>query len=1286
MSIELKNLPSLIAIPYSETLKRDSIQRKDFQRITLENALSLNAVISLANYYEQNRPSEDDNKKEKFPELKNFDLGQISVGTWNMFSRETTRAMGTIPKALFLNNIYDMYHGNLAKEWDNLSGTLISIRNKDAHGELIPADKLGAELDKRQEILDKFVSMLDFYKDYKLIVPTSTTLENGKVVYNCRDFSGLLDSAISINNSKDDLELMRVYLYNSKSNRALCLNPMLVAHPISTENKEVKLFLYSKTSNKKLGNLHYLSLDSSRDFTFDNTELIGDYLTAAQICEEFQSFRIYTEDPSLHDQKKPVLAINRKLSNDFISNNEILEIQLLIKNEGDATAENVKITMNYPHDNFEICNKDGEKMNLKKGIGELFEDELSIDSGQSYELKLYFSPKDSGQYEFPEIIVNYEYTDFQGNLVKPKTEKDGTTINIETGASLYCTVYDPADPFSLAPVININMHVDFGLDEKGNKRIFAYIGETIPLTITITNQGLGVAKDVDFTVFVPDGILIDQTNTNWKGNINPLQEVSKTFDMKLIIPGIHSISIRDVVFKNQDNIQYKTNGGVLNFLVRNNPEVQYRQLMQQVWADLEIDDEELDEMKYLSKKYGKILDDSVKKAIETDEKMKVIKSIIANIATSKGFKLVEKAVNGNRIIYAYNVIDCPILIIDYDNQDDIKIYLRADLQGKYPVELVSIKGYIRNLSMAKIGMKDPTEGRPQDFQGGTNALKGLLGRAIGWIEKHDWLQLQLKYNFANSLGISPERIITKCKGAKIEYLIQSITDEPNKDEMISSFWTYFDEKNNLHLVAKVNADVNVRKQLVDKGYKTLTMQSETENIPFVEATSTTSYFKINSQRVNNEKDKEEFAMSLIKLILISLEEQNSQLINILQNKGVEASQIESIMLVHNTLFESYSTIKESEKFVGMIFKLDFEDKARGYNLDIEYFAIKKLPLYQDKQLVLKINTSKNGVNLHLRNLNDSIIDKHTDSISFNKSKVPFVINDVKAVSESLQYIMLNAIKKSDEELIKPNYYLIKAVMEREWVGSLDTLFETIIEFKQLDRIPTIEEINSHFAENEINIKINKTYSFLKVTFSINKWENFVFYNSKEGFTINEEYMDDIIKALDNYEIIVDDFTANFHKLKFILNKLNVINNPASGLRKIKSNRIYFSVYDRSSYCHYEFENHKSKYIRIGLMPKSDKPKGEYIINQVKKLVQSESKPSIYGLEPVFAEMEYLETKKGWKPNTTALFIPFSSAEELIDLEFINRLVNINNEYIKLVFPEEDLEQITFRNANAEDIT
>ena len=1262
MPIELKNLPSLIAIPYSETLKKDSIQRKDFQRLVLENALTLNSIIAISDFYNHNRKREDDSdrKLNTLPNVPNIDLGQISVGTWNMFSREFSKVLKTDPKGTFLNNIVDLYHGSAAKEWENLAGSLITIRNKDAHGELIAADKLTAELDKRQEILDKFISMLDFYKDYKLIVPTSTTLENGKVVYNCRDFSGLLDSAISIYNSKDDLDVMRVYLYNTKTSRALCLNPMLIAHPVSKENNEINLFLYSKTTNKKLGNLHYLSLDSSKDFTVDNTENLGDFLTSSEICEEFQSFRIYVEDPSLHDQKKPIIAISRKLSNDFISNNDLLEMQLIIKNEGDSTAENVNIILNYPSNNFIICNKEGEKLNLKKGIEELFDDELSIDSGQSYELKLYFVPKDSGQYEFPEIVVNYEYTDFQGNVVKPKTEKDGTTINIETGASLFCTVYDPADPFSLAPVINISMQVDFGLDEKGNKRIFAYIGETIPLTITITNQGLGVAKDVDFTVFVPEGIIIDQTNTNWKGNINPLQEVSKTFDMKLIIPGIHSISIRDVVFKNQNNILYKTNGGVLNFLVRNNPEIQYRQLMQQVWTDLEIDDDELDEMKYLSKKYGKILEDSVKKAIETDEKMKVIKSIISNISSTKGFKLIEKSVNGNRIIYAYNVIDCPIIMIDYGNSDDIKIYLRADLQGKYPIEIVSVKGYIRNLSMSKIGMNEPIEGSPQDFKGGASALKGLLGRAIGWIEKHDWLQVQLKHNFANGLGISGEQISAKMFGNRMTYSL-------NKYILLSEFYTYFDNKNNLHLIAKFDRDLSERKKLVELGSKFMKMNAETELNAFDETGgSASSLLYVGNQKVNNDDDRMKFSNKLILFILQILELQNNELENILISKNIEEEQILKIMLVHNSLLSEYAQIKTKENIKALLFKLDFEDKGKNYNLEITYYAIKDLPIYQQKQEVLKIKADKKNINFLPKNFDETIIDRKSNVFVIRKSPEPYLINEILDLGDEFLPFIQSMLVYSGNEKIIPGYHIIKKMMEEEWVTSIHKVIEYLIEHGNQ---ASYDELQSFFDENEIPGKINGIMKQFKVSFARFQFENFLESSSStQTISILNDFLPQVIKAKDDYSFKLDPYWLAIQQLKELHRNL------------MKHEFVPDHMKRKSGYLGYGatfgawigIDMNKGS-IRISIQQLQNTPEVEILTEAINTI------PNVNGFE-----IEYIKdlTKLFNKGVTGAkIFIPYDNIIEIFSNEWLNNFFKTYNQFIQIFLIEENLDKFYLRELN-----
>ena len=1133
MPIELKNLPSLIAIPYSETLKKDSIQRKDFQRLVLENALTLNSIIAISDFYNHNRKREDDSdrKLNTLPNVPNIDLGQISVGTWNMFSREFSKVLKTDPKGTFLNNIVDLYHGSAAKEWENLAGSLITIRNKDAHGELIAADKLTTELDKRQDILDKFVNMLSFYNDYLLIVPYKAELIEGKINYICKEFNGLTESTVTISDSKDELESFRVYLYNKKNSTALCLNPMIVANPTSSENPDIKLFLYSKTNNKKLGNLHYLAIDSSRDFNFDVTEIIGDYFTPAEICEEFQSFRIVVEDPSLHDQKKPELNISRTLKSDFISKNDLIEMSLKIKNAGEAIAENLEIKLNYAKNHFILCDNVGEELNQSDALQQVFGEELNLESNQSLDYSFYFKPLDSGQYEFPSFTIEYEYTDYQGNTVKPKIDKEGVATNIEQVPSVYCTVFDPGDPYSLAPVINVNIDVDFGKDEKGNSRIYAYIGETIPLSVTLKNQGLGVAKDVDFTVFLPKGIEITGSSKHWNGNINPLQTVTKTYDLTLREPGIHSINIREIIYFNNDDESFKTTGGSYSLLVRNKPEVQYRQLMQNVWADLNLDDDEKDELTYFAKKFGKLILDETKLNIEVDEKIKIIKSALSSISTSKGFKLLEKMASGDRILYAYNSYECPIMVVDYADRSNLKLFLRADLQGKFPLELITIKGLVRTIPMNKIGFDEPVEGVPQSLSGGTNMLKGLLGRAIGWIEKHDWLQLQMRNFFAKTLAISNEQLSAKLFTKQFYYNIE--TENNNNDYLIREFATYFDERNNLHLVAKVEADISTRRKLVEKGYKFMSQQGKDATIAYEESTNATSFLYVGTQKINNDDDKHKFANKLVQMLLTALEDQNHFLEDTLKRKGIETEQITSIMKIHNGLLDVYNQEKNALGLTGLIFKMNHEDKGKNYNLDITYYAIKELPLYGDKQKIIYINANKKGVSLYFRNMGDEIIDKYPDLFSMVKGFYPYQVDvNFEYMNECILYNLNN----NNFIVAKKNYHFLKEFLDNTWTSRMDVVLEKLL---SEDEPVGFSDFQEHFDEVGAGGKFKNFVSHYNAWIRNYDLESIFDVNTQErNICIKEDYKIIAKKALENMTDNSTDDQKALHNLKKVLNTLN----------------------------------------------------------------------------------------------------------------------------------------------------
>ncbi len=1278
MPIELKSLPSLIAIPYSETLKKDSIQRKDFQRLVLENALTLNAIVAISDFYNHNRKrtEETDKKYQILPNVPNIDLGQISVGTWNMFSREFTRVLKTDQKNAFNTNIIDMYHGSTAKEWENVAGSLITIRNKDAHGELIAADKLTAELDKRQEIIDKLVNILSFYNDYILIVPYDSEVIEGKFTYLCKEFNGLTESTISISESKDDMEFYRVYLYNKKNSTALCLNPMIVANPTSKENSDTKLFLYSKTANKKLGNLHYLAIDSSRDFVFDDNQIQGKFFSPSLICEEFQAFRIVVEDPSLHDQKKPELSILRTLKTDFISKNDLLEMTLKIKNSGEAIAENMEIKFNYAANHFAFCNKDGDDITGNNVLNDIFGDELNLESGQNLDYTFYFKPKDSGQYEFPSFTIEYEYTDYLGNPVKPKIDKEGVATNIEQVPALYCTVFDPGDPFSLAPVINVKIDIDFGKDDKGADRIYAYIGETIPLTVTLKNQGLGVAKNVDFSVFLPKGVEITGSSKHWNGNINPLQTITKTYDLTLKEPGIHSINIREIIYFNNDNESFKTTGGSYSLLVRNKPEVQYRQLMQQVWADLNLDDDEKEELGYFLRKFGKLITPESMLNIEIDEKIKIIKSAISAIAVSKGFKLLEKIASGDRILFAYNSFECPILVLDFADKKNLKIYLRADLQGKYPIEIITIKGVVRSIPMNKIGFDEPIEGNAQSLTGGINMLKGLLGRAIGWIEKHDWLQLQLRTFFAKALSISIDQLSAKLFTRQFYYKIES--ENKNNDYLIKEFATYFDSKNNLHLVAKVDADITTRKKLVEKGYKYMGAQPKESEIAYSDSTNATTFLYVGTQKINNDDDKEKYAKKLIQMLLTALEEQNYLLEDVLKKKGIEPEQVTAIMQTHNTLLQVYEQEKATLGLTGLIFKLNYEDKGKNYNLDITYYAIKELPLYQEKQKFLAIKCNKKEILLNFRNISEEIIERDIEKIKISKDFYPYTINTeiLQEVSSDFLEILKFALTKSNVEKTLPNYYFLKYFIDNNIVNNFGWLCKAI---NENNGSISSDEIKEYYKANDINSGLGGQWANLNVSFQKIGVEVPITFESKEKlYTFkagNDSIMQKLLSDFQGRSMKEEEFQA--WNLKKLFNS-TLIDNEYLAVKPDTTSWFTLVLRNTPFYkTHKDYTGLEIRAIKNILNFQYRVSKFDYTIDLYdyykEKSLQLQENPIIDNLKIkfLFDDTKDYAQKAIWRVGPQlSIEYPFAYQTDIFDIEKIKQMIIDLNKINQFLFPEE----------------
>ena len=134
--------------------------------------------------------------------------------------------------------------------------------------------KLKEELDDRQDMLIKLFDMLSFYNDSTLLVPISVELIDRQMQRQVRVFEGL-EETTRVTNSLPEYQstgyvpLLHTPGIQNDSDKnlglgnaeILSLHPMILVQPYE---QGMHLFIYSKTLNRKRGNLNYLGINKSK--------------------------------------------------------------------------------------------------------------------------------------------------------------------------------------------------------------------------------------------------------------------------------------------------------------------------------------------------------------------------------------------------------------------------------------------------------------------------------------------------------------------------------------------------------------------------------------------------------------------------------------------------------------------------------------------------------------------------------------------------------------------------------------------------------------------------------------------------------------------------------------------------------------------------------------------------------------------------------------------------------------------------------------------------------------
>ena len=821
--------PSIIFVPYSKTLNLDDPQRKDHQRIVLEMLLAYHASICLANYhyYKTVDPGDDARSKSDskigsdLPRL-DFDLGMMSIGKWNQVTRDTSIFLYDATNKgkeneFLVGSIGENYRSTKSK-WNQNVNKLISLRNQDAHGQVISDKNLRGELDGRQKLLDQLMKEMAYHEHYKLVVPIDDEVRDGSLIHICKDLSGYADNFIEINaeSLKTEISQYGTYLFNESKKRCLALTPMIINYNSSPEVEELDTYIYSKTANNKK-DLHYSNFQGAIDLKETRHESVGSLPAPSALCREFSKFRLTVEDEDLINRKEPKISVHRKFKSSTSIIDDDVFLDITIQNNGDVGAENLETALEFSRKGFQIYQnvndetiKGGDQYQNKVHLIDVPE----LPARQSLKRSFKFRARNfGGQYQFGEMALTYDYMDeIKEEMVTHDIDEN---VNVTFVDPVMHQVLDPNDPESQVPIVNLKVTYSDHAPK---------IGDTIDFIVEVENIGKSIANDVDIHIFPPpDEMDLISGSTSWRGNINPSSRVIRKFQLRPRKQGIFSIKMRDILYTNSQGELFKTLAYEDHkILVQNDTPSKYRFMMEDVWADLAIDDAEQQHIDN-QPDFAKFLSENkeLSEKVLTDVKVRAVKRVIADGLSRISLPIKQITKKG---MIGYCLDEYPFLIIDFNDKKQIKLLMIGNFEkDNYVKSLMSTLKAAKRLTL----MKDSTtwKGKFTDLKfysisleslgqiGGAQILKRLINHSIRFVENGGYFMSQ----FLNGLGqgINYDDLFSRIYITDTR--IKGIIREDLQDVLkIQAVWM-FKPRKNLNLV--VERIQGMAQELYDLGHK-----------------------------------------------------------------------------------------------------------------------------------------------------------------------------------------------------------------------------------------------------------------------------------------------------------------------------------------------------------------------------------------------------------------------------------------------------------------------------------
>ena len=715
---KIRKYPSIIARPYIRTSKKDA-QWKDNQRYTFESlvtVLASYAVSDLLNIYVNLRePPEDEDEViseadlETIESLKNIEnlkaigLEQMSLGKWCAILRETTKVLKEHSGKSFLPELHQLFQPPSNKLWDDIN-SLVKQRNDDAHGVPISDSELNKVLNSRQEILDRILEQCSFLENYSISIFDKLVLKSNSQQVSGKSF---------INNGQESLivpaelqpPLEEILLVNhNKDFSYMLLRPLIIYAPISGQDSR-QLSLYSKQLNKEGNQIHYLGVDGAVDIDIE----AFDKKYKQSLGQRWKYIHeIYSEEDVLIPNLDGKIIVSNS-----IEVNENNSLKVILDNKNSIDISDLMCMITFPK-SFEISIDDDNPFELKDSDSNSYVINLDlVDSNvvKEYEIKFKANEQGSVRIDSPYIEFKYFRTEADSNIEQFtafETKLDGASIE----------VIDPKSPDKMIPVINVNRHY-LAVDDTPINNI--EIGENFIYELSITNIGIGAARDLSIEVVFPEHLELVEGVDELIINLNPSETMSYRYLVSTKEPGQYKIHLRDLSYKDFEGNKYLSSfSDDFSVVVKSNIEKQFQFELADAIQDFTIDNFEKQKLELRKEELRGVYKNVDELYIQAlfDAAIKNIRNIVLRVAKKRDFEVTEKIIqetknqaklndNNARKALIFSINEVPFFGVDITDPENIffhsidakMIENIHDFSYKVLFATNAISGYILPLSM-----------------------------------------------------------------------------------------------------------------------------------------------------------------------------------------------------------------------------------------------------------------------------------------------------------------------------------------------------------------------------------------------------------------------------------------------------------------------------------------------------------------------------------------------------------------------------------------------------------